>query len=384
MIIRIDNAYIYSSYDESFLHGSLSYNDNGIIVHNDIACDHIIDANGALAIPGFVDVHTHGRNGFDFCTADSDGIKCMCDGYLSVGTTSIMPTLASAKYADLLSASDRINSEKYLLTGAEILGIHLEGRYLNPNKKGAHAASLLSQHNISELEELVFRMQLPCRITSALELDTIGFAKRAKELGVTLSLGHTEATYSQAIKLYTEFGIGFSHLFNAMPPLHHRDGGAVCAGLLSGAVCELICDGMHISPEMIRMAYGLLGNKKASLITDSMEATGCSDGSYSIAGNPCTVKNGKALTKDGKLAGSTLDMKTALENLMQFCNIPLQEALRCATLTPAEEIECQSIVGSLDVGKHANILLIREKNSKITIEKTICRGHEYANALPNR
>ena len=128
---------------------------------------------------------------------------------------------------------------------------------------------------------------------------------------------------------------------------------------------------------MIRLAYKCLGNTSLSLITDSMMAAGCSDGEYFIAGNPCVVKNGKALTLEGKLAGSTLDMKTALENLMSFCDIPLEEALRCATLTPAEQVGVDKYVGSIDVDKRSDMLLVRNGEGKLNIEKAFVGGIIY-------
>ncbi len=375
----INNAFIYSTEAESFIKGSLLFSDR-IIEIGDVSggTDTEIDAHEALLIPGFVDVHTHGRAGYDFTNADTDDLKNMARSYLSVGTTSLFPTLASAPYEQLLLMSDKINALKGNTNGAEFLGIHLEGRYLNQNKRGAHSKDLLAPHNDQELQELVFRMRRPCHISSAFELDGgFAFAEEAKELGATLGLAHTESNYDTAITAYERFGISFTHLFNAMPPLGHRESGAVAAGLTSGAYCEIICDGLHISPEMIKLAYRCLGNTRLSLITDSMMAAGCADGEYFIAGNPCTVKDGKALTGEGKLAGSTLDLKTALENLMRFCDIPLETALRCATLTPAEQVGVDKEVGSIDIGKRSDILMARSTDRRINIERVWVGGMAY-------
>ena len=156
-----------------------------------------------------------------------------------------------------------------------------------------------------------------------------------------------------------------------MPPLHHRDGGAVAAGLLSDkALCELICDGFHIAPHMVKLAYRLAG-KRLVLITDSMEATGCADGEYSIAGNPVTVKDGKARSHDGAIAGSTLTMWEAVQNLRGFADVSLEDAVYAATMAPAREIGLESEIGSIEVGKRADLLVLENESE---IGRIMCGG----------
>jgi N-acetylglucosamine-6-phosphate deacetylase len=191
-------------------------------------------------------------------------------------------------------------------------------------------------------------------------------------LGATLGLAHTTATYAQA-KLAISRGVNnFTHLFNAMPPLHHRDGGAVCAAFDSDVFAELIVDGVHVSPEMVALAYR---NKKQQLvlITDSMEATDCADGEYSIAGMPVTVKDGKAVTHDGAIAGSTLHLLDGVKNLAAFANIPFEQALYCATAAPAKAMGLDAVIGSLECGKRANMLLLDED---FNVACVWCGGNE--------
>lgn len=377
MKIIIKNSYIYDSYGECFRAGDLLISGDRIaaVGRFDTDADLTLDAEGAFLLPGFVDVHTHGRDGYDFTDADETAMRVMAQGYLKNGTTTLMPTLASAPSVEsLASASDKINAVKGSTGGASFAGVHLEGRYLNPEKRGAHAPEMLAAPNIEELDVLMDHMGLPCHITAALELDTCGFAEHAKERGATLGLGHTAATYAQALECYEKYGVNFTHTWNAMPPLHHRGGGAVTAGLCTGAYCELICDGIHIAPDVVRLTYNAKGSNRLVLITDSMSATGMPDGDYSIAGEACKVVDGIARTLSGALAGSTLDMKRAVENLAEFAGIPLSSALRCATLTPAEAVGIDSEVGSLEPGKRADIIMARINGKKLSFEKIICGG----------
>jgi N-acetylglucosamine-6-phosphate deacetylase len=190
----------------------------------------------------------------------------------------------------MAQAAERIDGFLSAETQASFCGVHLEGRYLELSKRGAHAPEMLSGLEADELDRFASLSRM--HLSAAFELDTDGsFAKKALELGATLALGHTAATYAQA-KESEERGVtAYTHLFNAMPPIHHREGGAVTACLTGDAYGELICDGVHIAPETVRLAYKCKGERLV-LISDSMQATGCVDGEYSIAGMPVTVKNG--------------------------------------------------------------------------------------------
>ena len=328
--------------------------ENGLIrsVGEQVAADEVLDFSGMLLLPGLVDMHTHGRAGFDFTSATREEMQKMKTDYARHGVTALFPTLASATEAEWLTAIDRIQ-----LVGFD--GIHLEGRYLNPVRRGAHAPDLLCPLDADDLALFLERTKLPVHLTAAFELDETGdFADFASRNGATLSLGHTDATFKQA-ELAMERGVTcFTHLFNAMPPLHHRAGGAVAAALTSDAFAELIVDGLHIAPEMVKLVYQIKGPEKLILITDSMSATGCADGNYSIAGQPVTVKNGRAETPDGKLAGSTLNLWDAVKNLMRFANAPLSDAVLCATRNPAACLGISRRVGAIAPGLRADLLAV--------------------------
>ena len=380
----IRNAKIYHTPTRSFYDGAILV-ENGRIaaLYDDPAATPpegvaVTDAAGRRVIPGLVDVQTHGRAGGDFGTADLALMRHMAASYLDSGVTTVMPTLASATLPELETSIDRINALRAEALASEggtpyIAGTHLEGRYLNVKRRGAHAADLLVTPNADEVEGLLTRMEGARHVTAALELDeTDGFLTRALELGATLSLGHTDANYDTANALFGKGVTALTHTFNAMPPLHHRDGGVVAAGLTSDtALCEMICDGFHISPHMVKLAYRLAGERLV-LITDSMEATGCPDGEYRIAGNPVTVKDGKARTHDGAIAGSTLSMWEAVRNLQDFAGATFGDAVYAATMAPAREIGLEGQIGSIEAGKRADLLILEEDNA---IGLILCGGY---------
>lgn len=379
----IRNARIYNTAHRAFFDGSLLV-ENGRITAlypadaTPPAGVPVYDACGRRIIPGLVDVHTHGRAGGDFGTADVAQMRVMAKSYLDSGVTTVLPTLASAPLSELETSIDSINALRAEAAASEgelpnIAGTHLEGRYLNVKRRGAHAADLLVKPDPAELEALLTRMDGARHLTAALELDEDGQALRcALELGATVSLGHTDADFATANALFTKGVTALTHTFNAMPPLHHRDGGVVAAGLTSDtALCEMICDGFHIAPHMVKLAYRLAGERLV-LITDSMEATGCPDGEYRIAGNPVTVKDGKARTHDGAIAGSTLSMWEAVNNLRDFADTTLENAIYAATMAPALEVGLADEIGSLEVGKRADLLILEDEGA---IGRIMCGGY---------
>lgn len=384
MTLWIQNAMIYRAHRRVLLPGDLLVRDGRIAAVSQgealpasaVAGAVAYDAEGCMLLPGFVDVHTHGRGGGDFVSADEETLCRMADSYLASGVTTVLPTLASAPLEDMSSAIDRINkvssAQAEHRTGARFAGVHLEGRYLNPAKRGAHAPHLLSSLDPDEACALLSRIDGIKHISAALELDRDhSFLSRVLAAGATVGLGHTSATYAEAVEAIERGVTSLTHLYNAMPPLHHRDGGAVCAGLLTPTVyCELICDGFHISPEMVKLAYALKGDH-LTLITDSMEATGCADGEYTIAGMPVTVKDGKARTHDGAIAGSTLSMWDAVKNLRDFAGISLEVAVYAATMAPALQVGLESEVGSLETGKRADLVVI---DDRMQIKDVMCGG----------
>lgn len=352
MGIVIKNAYTWQE-NGDFVRRDLYVDGDRLVEH--CSADEVIDAAGLYACPGLVDVHTHGRASADFCDANDTELAKMAADYAANGVTALCPTLASDTFENWKKAAERVAKSGL----SAFVGLHLEGCYLAPAKRGAHATALLRAPDANEVKTLAAAVApLPTRVTYAPELDTDGrFAAALGSLGVLLSMGHTEADYGQAVTAIRRGVTAASHLFNAMPPLHHRKGGAVAAALCEDIFAELICDGLHIAPEMVKLTYRAKGEKLV-LISDSMAGTGCPDGNYSIAGQPVIVKDGIARTADGALAGSTANLLDEVRNLSAFANISFGKALYAATAAPAALLGMQGRLGTLQSGARADLILL--------------------------
>ncbi len=336
--------------------------------------DETVDCTGKFIIPGLVDLHTHGLAGGDFIDAGAGAdLDAMLRAYAESGTTSVMPSLASAPMDELERAA-RTLAETNVDGGANILGIHLEGRYLNPARRGAHAEELLAPLDPNELERfLATAPNTRMRVSAALELDRDGaFTRRAKEMGASLSIAHTNATYEEAMAALANGADSFTHTFNAMPPLHHRAPGAIGAALTSDGYAEIIADGMHIHPAMVKLVAQAKAKDKVVLVTDSMEATLCHDGEYRIAGNPVFVRGGRAETEDGTLAGSTLILLDGVRNYARFTGVSVEDAILAATKNPAELIGAKD-VGVLRPGCRADMLILSDLET-LALEHVILGG----------
>lgn len=362
---------MYDTHSKNFRKADILANDNGII--SAVGSFQIpegteeIPLQDGYLLPGLVDVHTHGCAGYDFNTASTAAYPTMLKSYALSGTTSVMATLASAPFPELkASAVQLANSTGVKPGSASFIGLHLEGRYLSPHYRGAHAASLLANPVKQELDELLLLCpNVLLHISLAPELPgAMDFISYAVSRNATVAAVHTDADYACISEALACGVTAFSHTFNAMRPIHHREPGVAVAALLSDdAWAEFIADGEHLHPAMLHLAYRTKPEDKLVLVTDSMEATGMSDGRYAIAGQPVIVKNGRAMTEEGKLAGSTLTLFGAITNMMRFCQLPLETVLPFATINPAKMVGIDSLCGSIEVGKRCDLLLVRDKEA---------------------
>ena len=354
----IKNARVYRTEQRDFIPATVVVEEGkikSILAPDACTCDMtVVDGTGKLLVPGLVDTHTHGRIGYDFDSATVAQMKDMRHSYAVDGTTTVFPTIASAPLAQIEQAIDNVKEAGYDC-------IHLEGRYLNCKRRGAHRADLLFPLDVNEFSALLDRMEgLTVHISCAAELEGgEAFVKTAVSRGATVSLGHTDATYEEALEAISWGVNSFTHTFNAMRPIHHREPGPVVAALATeGVYAEVLADGFHLNPAIVKLAYLAKRPAHLTLITDSMSATRCADGEYAIAGEKVYVVDGKAINEEGNISGSTITLYQAVRNLMKFAGVSYAEALAYATIVPATEVGIDAVTGSIEEGKRADLLLV--------------------------
>ena len=328
----------------------------------------IIDAKGMIVAPGFVDVHIHGSMGYDVMDGTVTAVKAISAGIAKYGTTSFLPTtmtMGKALIYQSLEVIRGLQGEK--MAGAQVLGAHLEGPFINTTYKGAQNATFVVAPDYEWIHDFSDVIKL---VTYAPEMDPhFEFTKKVKaETGITLSIGHSNATYKQALAAIDEGCSHVTHLFNGMPSLHHRDPGIVGAALTTDVFTELIADKVHVSEHLFQFVLDNKGVEHVVLITDSMRAGCMKAGTYDLGGQKAHVCEGVARLSDGTLAGSVLTLNKAVNHFYEETNATLPEVFRCASLNPATSINIDDHKGSLEIGKDADIICLDEAfNCHLTI-----------------
>ena len=333
--------------------------------------DERIDALGSYAIPGFVDVHIHGSNGFDTMDATRASLQGMCDFLVTQGVTSVLPTTMSDTGAHITAALDAM-IQFADQPHTPYAGVHLEGPYLNPAHRGSQPDTHLRPPKREEYMKW-FETEQVRLITIAPELEGADqLIKDAQKHNITVSIGHSGATYDQMCHAI-DIGLKqFTHTFNGIVHIHHRHPGAMVAAFENPDVnLQIIADGVHVHPAIVKMLVKLVGTDRVIVITDAMRAAGLSDGHYQLGDVAVTVTNGEAHDASGSLAGSTLLMPNALRNVMQFCDLTLTEAIPMLTENPAKSVGLSSGKGTLDIGTDADIVLW---NDAIGVQATLIAG----------
>ncbi|WP_055669409.1 N-acetylglucosamine-6-phosphate deacetylase [Desnuesiella massiliensis] len=341
------------------------------ITHDD---NDIIDAEGSYVSPGFIDVHIHGAGGYDTMDGTYDALNHISKSISKHGTTSFLPTTMTCAIDDIRKSIEAIAKAKEIGTeGANVLGAHLEGPFINPEMIGAQNPKYVENPSIETFKSMVGEhIDAITSITLAPEVEGAKeLISYLKENNITVSMGHTKATYNEAIE-GVKCGVCHStHLFNAMTGLHHREAGVVGAIFDSEITTETISDGIHISYPSLRIAYKQKGTDKVLLVTDAMMACSMPDGMYSLGGQDVVVKEGAARLANGALAGSVLTLDAAVRNVVKNSNYPLYEVVKMATLNPARLCKVENRKGSIKEGFDADLLIFDED---ITIKKVIING----------
>lgn len=347
--------------DGSFLEQALYINDHRLVDKAEYQDDEkVIDAEGLLVLPGLVDIHSHGAAGEDFSDGNPEGLKKILQYEKRCGITSYCPTsmtFPKERLRQIFASIKGAQTEEE----AKVVGINMEGPFLDPAKKGAHVEEWIAAPDAAFVRELNQDVDGLVRlVTLAPNMD--GAEEFIKEMHeeVCISLGHTAADYdcaSRAMKLGAHH---VTHLYNAMQPFGHRAPGLIGAAMDDPeCMVELICDGYHIHPSAIRAAFRLFGPERVILISDSMRATGMENGTYELGGQEVTVKDRKAVLKDGTLAGSATNLYGCMCKAIEF-GIPLEQSIMAATANPARSIGIFDRVGSIRIGKQADLLLVSE------------------------
>lgn len=321
----------------------------------------IIDGKNLYISPGLIDLHIHGSANYDTMDNINTAVEIIGKSIIKNGVTSFLPTTMTMSQKDIYNALNNIKqyiNKKY--SGAEVLGAHLEGPFINNNYKGAQSNKYIQEPSFCFIKDYIDIIKI---ISYSPETDkNLSFTKEIKEkTNIVLSIAHSNATYDEC-KLAIDNGVSnITHLFNAMTPLNHREMGVVGAALTTDVYCEIICDNIHINPSLYQFVLNNKGKDKVILITDSMRAGCMPDGKYDLGGQEVFVKNNVARLASGNLAGSVLTLNKAVYNFLKNTNLTINEAINLASLNPAKSINMDSTKGSLEVGKDADIALFDDE-----------------------
>ena len=338
----------------------------------------VIDGEGCYAIPGLIDIHFHGCKGYDFCDGTKEAIAEIAKYEASVGVTGIAPatmTLPLEELTHILSvaASYKKTAAQEQLPGADLLGINMEGPFISVEKKGAQDERNIISCNLEICQQFLDASEglvkfigiAPEKNNNALQVI------QGMKHKVNLSLAHTNADYDTAKAAFDAGANHAVHLYNAMPPFTHRMPGVVGAVADSPHVnAELICDGVHIHPAVVRAMFRMMGDDRMILISDSMRATGMPDGKYLLGGLEVEVVGNRAtLVSNGALAGSATNLMDCMRTAVKKMGIPLETAVACATMNPAKALGEYKDYGSITPGKKADLVLLdSELNLKMVFK----------------
>ncbi|KUM72514.1 N-acetylglucosamine-6-phosphate deacetylase [Streptomyces curacoi] len=320
---------------------------------------HRIDLNGHWLVPGFVDIHNHGGGGASFTSGTADDVVTGIHTHRLHGTTTLV---ASTVTGDMGFLAQRAGLLSELAEQGEIAGIHFEGPFISPCRKGAHSEELLRDPDPAEVRKLIDAARgHATMVTLATELPGgIDSVRLLAEHGVIAAIGHTDATYEQTVEAIEAGATVATHLFNAMPPLGHREPGPIAALLEDERVTvELINDGTHLHPAALELAFHHAGADRVAFITDAMDAAGFGDGRYMLGPLEVEVADGVArLVEGGSIAGSTLTLDRAFKRAVTIDRLPVEDVVTALSANPAKLLGRYDRIGSLEPGKDADLVVL--------------------------
>ena len=350
---------------------------NGALLSAASGDSQTLDAAGCYVIPGLVDVHFHGCVGEDFSDATPDGLQRMADYELSQGVTYICPAGMTLLEPELTAICKNAAAHRSKNAGgAELVGLHLEGPFLSMAKKGAQNGDFLHAPDVAMLRRLQEAAEGCVKLVTVApeEPGGLDFVKAATADGIHVSVGHTTADYDTASAAFAAGADHATHLYNGMPPLHHRDPAVIgAASDASHVMPELICDGVHIHGSVVRLTFQLFGKERVILISDSLRATGMPDGQYPFGGQEIEVHGNRAtiVGHPETLAGSVTSLMGCLRQAVAF-GIPLEDAVRACSYNPARSIGIEDRTGSLEEGKEASFVLLDQDT--LAIRSIVFKG----------
>lgn len=349
--------------------------------HTDMETEEIIDGNGCYCIPGMIDLHFHGCQGYDVCDGTKEALEVISKYEASIGVTAIAPatmTLPVQELEDVLTNAaeyKKMQETGNAVPGADLLGLNMEGPFISKIKKGAQDERNIIPCNVQVYQKFQKAADGLVKFIG-IAPEEKGNEKVAEFISkikdeVSVSLAHTNADYDTAKSAFDAGANHVVHLYNAMPPFSHRAPGVIGAAADSPHVMsEIICDGVHIHPSAVRSAFRMMGAEHMILISDSMRAAGMPDGQYTLGGLDVNVKGNRAtLVSDGALAGSVTTLPDCVRTVVKEMQIPLETAIACATINPAKSLGVDDLYGSITVGKKADLVLWDEDLKLKTVIK---------------